>query len=99
MPENHEGPSAKLSDLIDAFESQSEMNHVYFDRRSGEIVVIQDEVLSAVEEDEAEGSEDLEDWQEEAAEAARARTQRISRELCVLAPLRPCVIHGIAATG
>jgi Uncharacterised protein family (UPF0158) len=61
--------SVRLEDLIDALEEESEFQHAFFDRDTGEILVVSQEAL-----EEAESEEDpidRPDWQEEEIELAR----------------------------
>lgn len=63
---------AKLSDLIFSLEMDSEEHAVYFDRETGQIVSIESQILSSVEENDEEGLADLADWQEAELDIARA---------------------------
>ena len=65
-------PSAKLSELIDALEFESEEMVTRFDRQTGRIVSVDRHILSAFEEGEEDEFGDLPDWQKEGLEIARA---------------------------
>ena len=65
-------PSAKLSELIDALEFESEESVTRFDRQTGRIVSVDRHILSAFEEGEPDELGDLPDWQKEGLEIARA---------------------------
>lgn len=73
-------PKAKLSDLVEGLEMQSEENHTYFDRQTGRIVSIEADVFRAVEEEDSEELESLPDWQKAQVEIARVvLNDKISR--------------------
>lgn len=65
-------PPAKLSDLIQAIEFDSQEYNARFDRATGRIVVVEESILSALEEGEEDPSIDAPDWQKEEIEIARA---------------------------
>jgi hypothetical protein len=65
-------PSAKLSELIDALEFESEESVTRFDRQTGRIVSVDRHILSAFEEGEPDKLGDLPDWQKEGLEIAKA---------------------------
>ena len=65
-------PSAKLSELIEALEFESEESVTRFDRQTGRIVSVDRHILSAFEEGEPDELGDLPDWQKEGLEIARA---------------------------
>jgi hypothetical protein len=65
-------PLAKLSDLIEALEFESEEFRAYYDRQIDQIVSIEGSILSAVEEGEEEELSDRPDWQMKEVETARA---------------------------
>jgi len=63
-------PRTKLSDIVDAIDSASEMSSAYLDRQTGAVVVITEgDVEAATDEDAAANAPD---WQQEAIEQARA---------------------------
>ena len=61
---------AKLSDLIEGMEFQSEDNPEYFDRQTGQIVSVSREVLDGLESGDPGALADLPDWQREQVEQA-----------------------------
>ena len=63
---------AKLSDLIESMEFQSEDISICFDRQTGRIVSVSREVLELVESDDKSAMADLPDWQREEIELATA---------------------------
>jgi hypothetical protein len=65
-------PSAKLSELIEALEFESEESVTRFDRQTGHIVSVDRHILSAFEEGEEDELGDLADWQKEGLEIAKA---------------------------
>lgn len=65
-------PPAKLSDLTEALEFQSEESIAYFDRQTGSIVYVEQTLLDAVEEDDEESLTDLSNWQQEQLETVQA---------------------------
>ena len=65
-------PSAKLSELIDALEFESEETVTRFDRQTGRVVSVDRHILSAFEEGEEDELGELPDWQKEQLEIARA---------------------------
>ena len=65
-------PPAKLSELTDALQFESVDRRSYFDRHTGRIVTVADDILTAVEESEEEALRSLPDWQKEEVETARA---------------------------
>jgi hypothetical protein len=62
----------KLSELISAIEGQSEENVTRVDLKTGEVVMVDEFVLHALEEDDEEALSDLADWQKPELEIARA---------------------------
>ena len=56
-------PTVKLKDVIDALEMAGEEHRQYLDKRTGEVIVLTNEEMSAAEEDE--NPEDYPDWQQE----------------------------------
>jgi hypothetical protein len=65
-------PAVKLMDLTDGLEMVPEESAAWLDRQTGRVIIVENEVLQAVES--VEGDEvppDLEDWQEEQLPAAR----------------------------
>lgn len=62
-------PPVKLYDLTDALEMDSETIGSWLDRKTGEVVIVESEVMDAVE---AEEEDDLLDWQKEELVVARA---------------------------
>jgi hypothetical protein len=65
-------PAAKLSDLIDALEFDSDESTTRFDRQTGSIVRVVNSLLSAVEEGNEADDVDLPDWEKEEVDIARA---------------------------
>jgi hypothetical protein len=65
-------PSAKLSELMETLEFESEESVTRFDRQTGRIVSVDRHILSAFEEGEADELGELPDWQEEQLEIAKA---------------------------
>ncbi|MFC1522860.1 UPF0158 family protein [Elusimicrobiota bacterium] len=67
-------PPAKLSDLIQTFEIETDTGeyHCYFDRKTGQVVLVDDTVYRHVEESDDEALEDVPEWQKEQIEIARA---------------------------
>ncbi len=65
-------PPAKLSELVDSLEMWTDIHHIYFDRQTGEIVIIDKSVLSAVEEGDEASLENLPAWQKPEIETAKA---------------------------
>ncbi len=65
-------PSAKLSELIDALEFESEETVTRFDRQTGRIISVDRHILSAFEEGDEDELGELPDWQKEQLEIARA---------------------------
>ncbi|UCC97181.1 MAG: hypothetical protein JSW66_15205 [Phycisphaerales bacterium] len=59
----------KLADIIDGLESQSDESSSFLNKKTGEVVLITDEELSAAEEDEP--VEDFPDWQQDQVRMAR----------------------------
>ena len=59
----------KLKDVVDALEMASDENRNYLDKRTGEVIMLTKEEMSAAEEDE--DPEDYADWQEEGILIAR----------------------------
>ncbi len=64
--------TAKLSDLVDALESESPDYVVRYDREMGRIVMVEESVLRSVEEGDEEALPDLPQWQHQQVEIARA---------------------------
>lgn len=65
-------PVAKMSDLVTSLEMQNDEYRSYFDRQTGEIVIVERSILSAVEEGDDEGLEDeVPAWQKSEVEVAR----------------------------
>ncbi|HJX84270.1 MAG TPA: UPF0158 family protein [Candidatus Angelobacter sp.] len=64
-------PAAKLSDLVEALEFESEDLQSYFDRLSGRTVIVESSILDAVEDEDGSLS-DVPDWQKDEVEIARA---------------------------
>lgn len=62
----------KLSDLSDAIEMHSEDHIVRFDMQEGCLVLMENYLLTAIEEDDKEELADLPEWQEEMIPLARA---------------------------
>jgi len=60
---------AKLADIIEGLESQSDESHSFLNKKSGEVVFITDEELNAAEENEP--VEDFPDWQQDPVRIAR----------------------------
>ncbi len=65
-------PLAKLSALTDALEFESVERRTYFDRYTGRVVSVADEILSAVEEGNDKALTSVPGWQKEEVETARA---------------------------
>jgi hypothetical protein len=65
-------PSAKLSELMETLEFESEESVTRFDRQTGHIVSVDRHILSAFEEGEENELGELPDWQKEGLEIARA---------------------------
>ncbi len=65
-------PTASLTDLVESLDLPTEEHDVYFDRETGRIVWIENDILEAAEDGDEEGLSDLRDWQKEDAELARA---------------------------
>lgn len=66
-------PTVKLMDLTDALEMASEESGSWLDRQTGQVVVVDNDVMQAVESTEGDMMPDgLEDWQVEQVPAARA---------------------------
>jgi hypothetical protein len=65
--------AVKLSDLTDALEMSSEESGAWLDRQTGQVVVVDDDVLRAVESVDGDTEPKLgSDWQQEQLPAARA---------------------------
>lgn len=62
----------KLSDLIEAVEFDSDECGYWVDLQTGDVVLVEFAVITAVEEDDEELIEDLPDWQKPQADVARA---------------------------
>ncbi|HKW29000.1 MAG TPA: UPF0158 family protein [Verrucomicrobiae bacterium] len=65
-------PLARLSELMDALEFESVDRRTYFDRHTGRIVSVADDILSAVEEGDDEALTSVPGWQKEEVETAQA---------------------------
>ena len=65
-------PKAKLSVLLDLFECQSEEQFMYYDRETGQSVMVDEIHLSALDDGDEEWIDDLSGWEEDMVEAARA---------------------------
>jgi len=65
-------PPAKLSDLIEALEFDSEEYINRFDRQTGRIVSVDQHILTVLEEEREDELGDLPDWQKPELETARA---------------------------
>jgi len=65
-------PKAKLSDLIEAIEFHSDEFVTRFDRQTGRIVTVEDDILRAFKEDREDELGALPDWQKQELEIARA---------------------------
>jgi hypothetical protein len=63
---------AKLTDLIEALEFDSEEHYSYYDRQTGRVVVVEDTIMDAVEEGRKQTLEDVPEWQKEEIETAQA---------------------------
>jgi hypothetical protein len=63
---------AKLTDLMDVLEIFSDEHRCYFDRQTGQVVQVEEEVLSLVEQENEEDLEPVAEWQQEEIELARA---------------------------
>jgi len=72
-------PSAKLSELIDALEFESEESVTRFDRRPDALSAMDRHILSAFEEGDEDELGELPDWQKEQLEIARAVAGRRRR--------------------
>lgn len=59
----------KLSDVIEAMQFQSDLSRNYFDRHTGQVVLISDEDISAAEDRE---EDEAPEWQRESIELAQA---------------------------
>jgi len=59
----------KLDDIIDGLECQSDESHSYLDKRTGKVILINDEELCAAEDDEP--IEDFPDWQQDQIKIAK----------------------------
>ena len=66
---------AKISDLTDALEFDMPTHIMYFDRQTGQLVSVDRDVMSGVEEGDEEQLQGLPDWQKEEVEIAPAATQ------------------------
>jgi len=64
-------PPAKLSDLILALEMPSEEFRTYFDRKTGAVVLVEETMLSRLEDGEEEDVGDLAEWRKEEYEVAK----------------------------
>ena len=64
-------PTAKLTELMDAIEFDSEELDSYFDRETGRIVRLDQSLMNAVEEGRGEELEDLPAWQQDDIEVAK----------------------------
>jgi hypothetical protein len=61
--------SVKLDEIIDALEFQFDGNHVFLDKRIGEVVSVSDEEMQAAEDNEL--IEDFPDWQQSLVRIAK----------------------------
>jgi hypothetical protein len=64
-------PPAKLSDLILALEMPSEEFRTYFDRKTGAVVLVEETMLSRLEDGEEEDLDDLAEWRKVEYEVAK----------------------------
>jgi hypothetical protein len=64
-------PPAKLSELILALEMPPEEFRTYFDRKTGAVVLVEETMLSSLEDGEEEDPDDLADWRKEEYEVAK----------------------------
>ena len=64
-------PPAKLSELIDCLDFESEFSSRYFDRKTGLVVTVEKSLLQALENDDEAALEDLPEWEKEDIELAR----------------------------
>ncbi|MBN1569016.1 MAG: hypothetical protein JXA73_14295 [Acidobacteria bacterium] len=64
-------PPVKLSELILALEMPSEEYRIYFDRKTGALVSVENTMLSSLEDGEGEDLDDLADWQRKEYEVAK----------------------------
>jgi len=64
-------PPAKLSDLISALDMPSEEFCAYFDRKTGAVVLVEESMLSYLEDGEEVDLDDFEEWQKIEYEVAR----------------------------
>ncbi|SCY54500.1 UPF0158 family protein [Desulfoluna spongiiphila] len=62
-------PSVKLSDVIEQLELQSEEFESYFNKKTGEFILVNADYICMVED--GEDTSDLPDWEKEAIEGAR----------------------------
>jgi hypothetical protein len=65
-------PTAKLTELMESLEFESEEHASYFDRDVGQIVMLEKRILHAVEEGNEEGLANLPGWQQAEVETAKA---------------------------
>lgn len=66
-------PPAKLSNLVDSIEMSTDSEcQLYFDRQTGEVISIDQSILSAMEEGDEASLTDIPDWQKPEIEFARA---------------------------
>src|SRR4051812_975008 len=65
-------PPAKLYELLDCLEFESELTAYYFDRKKGEIVAVDRSILSAVEEEKENTATELSEWGKNELDLARA---------------------------
>jgi hypothetical protein len=65
-------PPAKLSELLDCLEFESELTAYYFDRKTGEVVAVDRSLLSALEEEDEDTAADLSEWGKKEIDLARA---------------------------
>ncbi len=77
-------PPVKLMDLTEALEMTSEESRAWLDRQTGQVVVVDNDVRSAVESAEVGATPDgLEDWQREQVPAAQAISAGDARYLAL----------------
>lgn len=63
---------AKLSDLVAALDLPTDVYQNYFDRQTGEVVMVEESLMDAAESGDEEELTDVPDWQKEQVETARA---------------------------
>ena len=72
---------AKLSDIIEAIEFQSDERTAYLDKKTGEVVIISDEEFNAAEDDKP--LEDYPEWQRDLIKAAHDILEHEEDFLCL----------------